>query len=186
MGDILFQEKKGAILEKWRELILETYPHDAAAFLRREKNRFANPVGQTLARETERLLTALLSGEQPSSDNVRRSLDKIIKIRAVQEFSASQAVGFIFLLKNVIRIQFIDEDPDPAQLQDFNSRVDRLGLAAFDVYTQNREKIFDIRVNEIKNRSIKLSERANLMFAKSGAQTNSQNGGIDARGPKGG
>lgn len=186
MSEILFQEKKSAILERWRELILNTYPRDAAAFMRREKDRFANPVGQTLIRETERLLTALLSGERSDSDQVCRCLDEIIRIRAVQDFSASQAVAFIFSLKDIVREQFVGEEPDPAHLLDFDRRVDRLGLAAFDVYTRNREKIYEIKVNEIKNRSIKLLERANLMFAESGAQTNSHNGGTDTRGPKGG
>ncbi|MFC1475945.1 RsbRD N-terminal domain-containing protein [Candidatus Zixiibacteriota bacterium] len=186
MGDLIFQDQQGAILEKWRELILNTYPHDTAAFLHREKDRFANPVGHVLTRGTARLLEALLSGEPPSNENVRRALDEIIKIRAVQDFPASRAVEFIFSLKDIVRGLLVNQAPDAGQLRDFDRRVDRLGLAAFDIYTQNRQKIFDIRVNEIKNRSIKLLERTNLMFAESGTQTDSPNSGTDTRGPKGG
>ena len=39
---------------------------------------------------------------------------------------------------------------DPAALAPLESGVDRLALAAFDVYMQCREKIFEIRVREIK------------------------------------
>jgi hypothetical protein len=186
MGELIFQDKKNVILERWRDSILNTYPRDTAGFLHREQDRFANPVGYVLTRETATLLDALLNGEPPSSTQVRNALDELVKIRAVQDFSAAEALEFILFLKRIVREAFHDEDPDPGELADFDIRVDRLILAAFDSYTNNRERIFTIRVNEIKNRSIKLLERANLLFAESGTQTHSDDGGTDPRGSKGG
>ena len=41
----LLQSKRAAILARWNRLALEVYPEDAARFMRREKDRFQNPVG---------------------------------------------------------------------------------------------------------------------------------------------
>lgn len=167
----LFPDKKYAILEEWRLQILKTYPRETAEFLRREKDRFANPVGCTLLRTTEILLEALLRGDESDNEEVHNALDDLIKIRAVQDFSASQVLEFIMALKHIVRGQFHGEYPDPDQLRDFESRIDHLVLAAFDIYAQNRERIFNVRINEIKNRFRRLFERADLLSAESGAQT---------------
>ena len=44
-----------------------------------------------------------------------------------------------------------------------DNRIDEIALLAFDVYSACRQKISDIRVNEVKNQVGKLLERANLI-----------------------
>ena len=55
-------EKKSNIIKKWRDLVVATYPGDAQRFLRKEKNRFANPVGRTISEAVETLYDELLKG----------------------------------------------------------------------------------------------------------------------------
>ena len=93
----LLKKNKAAILERWFHLILETYPANTAAMMRKDKNQFTNPVGTTLSREIEVLFKNLCEGSQ--NEKCQSSLDSILKIRSVQDFSPSKAVGFIFLLK---------------------------------------------------------------------------------------
>ena len=159
----LLTQKKAAVLEKWRDLIVQTYPADASEFLKRDKDRFNNPVGYTIASGTEGIYDALLEG---STSNVLSStVDSIIKIRAVQDFSPSQAVAFVFLLKKAIREQLaaeMRENGFSEQLLAFESKIDELALLTFDSYMRCREKIHDIRVNEIRNGTFKLRERINL------------------------
>ena len=159
----LLTQKKAAVLEKWRDLIVQTYPADASEFLKRDKDRFNNPVGYTIASGTEGIYDALLEG---STSNVLSStVDSIIKIRAVQDFSPSQAVAFVFLLKKAIREQLaaeMRENSFSEQLLAFESKIDELALLTFDSYMRCREKIHDIRVNEIRNGTFKLRERINL------------------------
>ncbi len=81
-------------------------------------------------------------------------LDEIVHIRAVQDFRASEAVGFIFLLKPVVRKLFAG----PA-LEALDRRIDELALAAFDLYMRCREKAAEIRVHEARRR-VYLLERA--------------------------
>jgi len=180
------KEKKLTVLNRWRDLIFKTYPPDAAGFLQRGKDRFANPVGHAIREGTAVLLDGIVTGEPADSPAIFKALDALIKIRAVQDFSPSQAVAFIFLLKRIFREELAEANASLDEISHLDDRIDRLALAAFDSYMKNREKIYQIKVNEVKNRSNKLLQRANLMFEKPGTQENSNNGGRDASRLKGG
>lgn len=159
-------QKKVAILERWFQLILETYPADTSRFLKQEKDRFLNPVGYTISQEIEALYEGLLQEINP--DKVITCLDNIIRIRAIQDFPPSQAIAFIFLLKKAIREKLASELRENQlfeQLLKIESRIDELTLLAFDVYMRCREKVYEIRVKEAKaerERVLKLLGRANL------------------------
>jgi hypothetical protein len=157
-------EKRSSILTKWRNLIIGSYPADAQRFLRKEKNRFSNPVGQSISADVEILCDALTTGED--SDKLSSSLDGIIRIRAVQDFKPSQAVGFVLQLKKIIRFELAMNRQDEAELKDeleaLEDRIENAALLAFDIYSQCRQKLYEIRVNETKNQVGRLLERANL------------------------
>jgi hypothetical protein len=79
------------------------------------------------------------------TERIAPALDALIRIRAVQDLTASQAVGFVFLLKPILReLAPVDDS--------LNDRIDRLALMAFDKYMQCREQLADIRVNEGQRR----------------------------------
>ncbi len=163
----LLSQKKAAILEQWRGLILNTYP-DTSVFLKQEKDRFANPVGYTISLETETIYDGLLHGD--NSDKFLASLDNIIRLRAVQDFSPSQAIAFIFLLKKAIRRELGGKVCEPELLEallQFESKIDELVLLALDVYTECRDKVYEIRLNELRaesERSLRLLARASSVF----------------------
>ena len=46
----------------------------------------------------------------------------------------------------------------------FESRIDDLALLCFDIYTACRQKISDIRVDEVRRRSSKLLKMAGLLY----------------------
>jgi len=98
LGRLLLQ-KKVAILERWHLLILDTYPADSSRFLKQEKDRFANPVGSIISAGIEALYDELIGEMDP--DRLSTCLDSIIRVRAVQDFSPSNAVAFIPLLKRI-------------------------------------------------------------------------------------
>jgi len=166
LEDLLSQER-AAILERWFQLILETYPADSSRFLKQEKDRFTNPVGYTVSQEIKTLYDELLQGT--NTDKVATCLDNIIRIRSVQDFLPSQAIAFIFLLKTAVREKLateIEEKGAFEELLKFESRIDKLALLALDTYMKCREKLFEIRVDEVKaerQMALKLLERANLL-----------------------
>jgi hypothetical protein len=148
--NLLLQNQK-AILERWLHLILETYPAETSALLKKEKDQFMNPVGSTISREIETLFEELLQGL--NSDRLSASLSPILKIRSVQDFSPSQATGFIFLLKKAIQEVLerrIEERQILVEWLKFQSKIDQLALLAFEIYMNCREKIYEIRVHEAK------------------------------------
>ena len=180
MLENLLSQKRSAILKKWSLLVLDTYPLDTSKFLKREKNRFANPVGYTLSQELEKIYEELLMGMDPA--RVTPSLDRILRIRAVQEFSPSQAVSFVYLLKKAVREEVgkeIKKNVLYQELLEFESRIDSLGLLAFDLFVACKEKIYEIRVNEVKNRAHRLLERANLLYELPNAEEDKKTESID-------
>lgn len=161
----LLQKKRSPIVKKWCDVVLSTYPQESQKFLRKQKDRFANPVGRTIFEGIESIFDELL--HEANSNKIALFLDGIIRVRAVQEFSASQAVGFIFGLKKVIREELESEilkEGITEELAAFDSRIDALALLCFDIYTQCRQKIFDIRVNEVKNQSARLLKMSGLVY----------------------
>jgi hypothetical protein len=147
----LLSRNEAAILKRWFNLILETYPADTATLMRKDKDQFTNPVGSTLSREIEVLFNKLCEGSQ--NERCQASLDSILKIRSVQNFSPSQAVGFVFLLKRAIGETLKNEICKESVMDEwlkFQSRIDDLALQAFDAYMECREKICEIRINQAR------------------------------------
>ena len=100
LQDKIKQNKK-AISERCFNLIAGTYPPATSQLLKREKDKFLNPVGYTIQNEMETIFDEL-TGEM-NSNKLHTALENIIKIRAVQDFSPSEAIGFVFLLKEAVR-----------------------------------------------------------------------------------
>jgi hypothetical protein len=130
------------IVEQWFARTVEAYPGLSAQFLATEQDPFRNPVGHTL-RESLAVLAGELFGAMNAAA-IASALDSVLRIRAVQAFTPSEAVGFIFLLKPLVR----DLPGHDAGL--LERRIDQLALMAFDKYMQCREQLGEIRVNEAK------------------------------------
>ncbi len=160
----IIEQKKAAIAKKWFDLTAQTYAPDTAEFLKSKTDPFANPVGGSILNGLNVLLDQLIHDMDPQIIN--SSLDPIIRIRAVQNFSPSQATAFILFLKKALRANLAKELRDirnAEELFEFESKIDQLILMAFDIYMQCREKIYQISANETKNRTFKALERAGLV-----------------------
>ncbi len=149
---------------RWREQVFASYPPERTQFLKTKNDPFGNPVGFRINEGLEGIFDALFG--KGTDEEIPRFLDDIIRIRAVQEFSPSEAVDFLFVLKDVIREELEKEVRDgeiPPDWRELDRRIDRLALAGFELYAQCREKLFEIRVQEVKNLSYLAMKRANLV-----------------------
>ncbi|MBS3920069.1 MAG: RsbRD N-terminal domain-containing protein [Deltaproteobacteria bacterium] len=166
----LLVKNRDAILERWLHLILETYPADTSTLLKQSKDRFLNPVGYTIFKEIEALFDELL--EAMNFERLSSSLNNILKIRSVQDFSPSQAIGFTLLLKKAVEEVFGRETQKEQTLEEwlrFYSRIDQMAIKAFDIYMDCREKICEIRVNQARaerEMAFKMMERMNVLKEK--------------------
>lgn len=161
----LLVQKKTAIIDKWFGVVAESYPADTARFIKTQKDPFSNPVGGTTLNGLKGLFDELL-GEM-NLDKINSFLDPIIRIRAVQSFTPSQATSCVFSLKKIIRTHLNKSDFNDSglltELSEFDNKIDMTGLMAFDIYMKCREKIFQIKANEERNRTFSAFERAGLI-----------------------
>ncbi len=163
LQDQVIKEKK-RILKQWLDVLLESYPEDARRFFKKESDQFANPVGVTFSREMEGLLEDLIKGNL--GEDAHRCLDRIIRIRAVQDFTPSEAVSFVFQLKGIIRHVMHKELSGGSygeELRALEDNIDQAALLAFDIYAQCKHKIYELRVGEIRREVSGLLRRANLV-----------------------
>jgi hypothetical protein len=147
----LLTQHRDAILQRWLNLIADTYPNEASALLK-GKDRFSNPVGYTISQEINVLFEELLQG-RVDSDKTATSLDSIIRIRAIQDFSPHEAVSFVFLLKQAMLEELgseIEKEQSFREWLDFEPGIDKLVSVAFDKYVECREQICELRVKEVK------------------------------------
>ncbi len=160
----IIKKNKTAIAKQWFNLAAQTYAIDTAQFLKSKSDPFANPVGHAMMTGLDGILEQLIHTPDPKA--LHSHLDSIIRIRAVQDFTPSQATAFILSLKKVLRDFFTKELQDSrlaAEFIELESKIDQICLMAFDIYMQCREKVYQISANETRNRTFKAFERAGLI-----------------------
>ena len=158
----LLEENKSIILSRWFDTILETYPVDTQHFLRSKKNQFDNPVARRISDGIEGIFSQILNDDEEK--DVSPFLDKVVRIRAVQDFTPSRAVAFMFDLKRLVREvlgKAVRERQLSEELWRFEEAIDKMGLLALDIYMKCREEIYELRVNEVKRSVGRLIDRAN-------------------------
>ncbi len=162
----ILSEKRDSILKNWFDTILNTYHPDTASFLKNQNDQFLNPVGSSFSRSMERLLEELLADEL-GIDKVEKYLEDIIKILALQGIAPSQSLSFIQELKDIVRTELKTEIISGRisdELTVFEKKIDSLLMLSFDIYMKYREKIYDLKANDLRNMTSKLIERANRIF----------------------
>ena len=150
-------KKKQDILSLWTERTLDSYT--SPGFFKQSKDPFANPVGVNIASSLNDLFALLLSNAD--QQGYLKPLDQIVRIRAVQDFTPSQALAPLLELKWVVKQIFSagkDTKPLLGQLDSFDCNIDRMALAAFDIYTDCREQLYRNRVRELKSGSAQLTD----------------------------
>ncbi len=157
-------QKKEEILKKWFNQVINTYPEETAKVFGHKKDPFANPVGSTIYKGLEAILLELFGGMD--HDALKSFLDPIVRMRAIQTFSPSDALSFVFDLKSIIRDELAKDLPDDntsSALWAVDAKIDRLILIAFDIHAACREKIYELKTNEMRRTTFQALERANLI-----------------------
>jgi hypothetical protein len=147
-------DNREAILRRWFDIVVESYPAHSSAFLKGQRDRFRNPVGHAISEAVAIVYDQMLA--EMDTTVVGEALDSIIRIRSVQDFTPADAVGWVFGLKSLIR-EALDErgfdGTDISGLSEIEARIDRVALVAFEKYTECRERLFEVKMNDLKRRS---------------------------------
>ena len=150
----LLEEQRAYILEHWVKLLLATYSPDAARIFGKQKDRFANPIGYNVKAGLAELFEVLAGEELPV---LGRQMEELVKVRAVQQFTPSEAMSFVFMFKDIVR-EFAEKqkvEPEAEALERLDRRVDQVALQLFDLYMASRERLHKVRIQELEaNRHI--------------------------------
>ena len=153
-------DKKEAIVDQWQELTFNTYPQDSVNFFRQTKNQIANPVGTTISQGLKGIVEEIF--HDGDSEKIDKILSDIVKIRSVQTFTPSTALGFINELKGIVR-SILVESSQISELVDylyeFDLIIDRMMQTAFDQYVASVRLMYDIRLKEGQRSHAKLLDR---------------------------
>ncbi len=156
------EERRPLILERWFEALIEGYPSEARRLISNiKKDRFENPLGHTLFEGLEGLFEVLLHKEK----GLTGSLETFIRLRAVQEFKPSEAVSFVFVLKDVIRRE-LSSLSDSRFMEEFialSAEIDEIALKVFDIYMESRERLNEVKVNELRNMTGWMLKKMNIL-----------------------
>lgn len=160
----IMQEKHEELLNQWFEQAIAAYPAEAHKYFVKVKNDFTNPVGSNIYRNMGHLLEEL-SGER-DADQLYQHLEMILKIRAVQDMKPSKALAFLpslkYLIKNFFRDEIQKGQVSQTELEDLFTDIDTLMLIAFDLYSESKDLIYNLRIAQIKETN-DILQRANLL-----------------------
>jgi len=158
LSDIL-QENKKQIVSIWIDRTLDSYT--SSGFFKKSLDTIANPIGANIREGLSKIFDLLLSEGQPA--RYSEPLDQVIRIRAIQDFTPSQAVVPFLELKWIIRQVLNDSKKTKSlvhELDNLDCEIDRLALAAFDIYMECRERLYQVRIKELKSGSYILTDTA--------------------------
>ena len=164
---VYLEKYHDTLLEEWFELLIKSYPEESVKYFEKHKNAFTNPVGSNIYMAMDHILREL-AGER-DADKIYTELQMILKIRAVQDMKASQAVSFIMafkpLLAKVLDKEIKHGEITGSDLEDFYGYVDTIALLGLDIYVESRELIYKLRIEQIKQTN-DILEKANLLNEK--------------------
>lgn len=155
------EERRPLILKKWFETLLEEYPSEGRQFIGNiKKDRFDNPLGFTLFEGLVGLFDYLLHKK-----SLNGNIETFIRLRAVQDLKPSEALNFVFNLKEIIHKE-LSVSSDKALMEDFfalSVEIDTIALRLFDIYMESRERLNEVKVNELRNMTAWILKKVDIL-----------------------
>jgi hypothetical protein len=160
------EKKKKGIVETWFTQAVYTYPEEAARIIAKSKDPFSNPIGTSTRQSLEEIFEELLNG-LTDMEKAGKIIDPVLRMRAVQNFTASEATSVFLLLKDIVRENLKKEiqnnQVNTSELYDLDKKIDKVCLRAFDIFMGCREQIYSFKANHVKSRTMNLLEKADIL-----------------------
>ncbi len=144
------------ILLLWLNEFLKHHGIDSVAVSRTVDDKFLNPAGHIIKATTNSLFKAIM-GEDIEQEKILKDMQELMRLQAIQQLSPAQALFPLIAIKehlyDIGKELFSHSSNKIAfeQYKEMTGRVDTLMLMAFDIYTQDKEDLFRIRIKEVKN-----------------------------------
>ena len=155
-----------ALAGSWLDAIVGTYHEDAAGFIKGKEDRIHNPMGYAIREMVDAVLGCLARGCE--GQELDSAMFPVIQMRAVQEFSPSEAVSFIILLKDAVA-GMARKEADEGLMLELHEAVLGLLSRAFDLYSGCRERLSEIKQEELKRNLYMLLRKSDMVELKDGS-----------------
>jgi hypothetical protein len=142
------EQKKEAIVQRWKESVFSLYPQGTAAFMRDGGDRFTNPAGCNISMAMSSIFDGLVDDKDITAQS--RAVDEIVRLLAVQDMSPADAVSFPSMLKAAIIRELGSDSGTPGEWLQIDSRIDKLNLMAINTYELCREQINQLKLKEAR------------------------------------
>lgn len=141
----------GKVVRENRKEILQRL-NDAALSLFSDKTASSSLIAEALSDG----LGMILDGLEHDDETLENGLNSVTRILAVQPFAPSSALSVFFSMKHIIT-ETARNVPEHSLMDDqekarFFTRIDDITLMAFDRYMMHREKLYQLKVEETRNR----------------------------------
>jgi len=146
----LIQKNRAKVFDRWIEKGLSIFP---------EKIDRDSPIGESLSEG----LSIMLDGIEENSKSFVAAVNQITRIMAVQPIPPSQSLLLFLELKTILHDTATKESSNNSLKQSdwekFQTRIEQITFLAFDCYMANREKIYQLKVEESKRQAFMLLRR---------------------------
>lgn len=152
-GDDIISSRRDRWTDKWFNAVIRTYPEESARFFKDTRDPFANPVGAALKKGITDLFE-VITADTFDRDAAHAALEPMVRVRAIQEFSPSQALGFITAIKPIM-----EKDSEAAarsgagaeKLSRMAENADKALLTAFDIYMDCKKQVYGLRARQARD-----------------------------------
>ena len=156
----LLAQNQEVILEKWLNLRLAIFSKQKQSLIMTQMDQFQNPIRHQLHEG----LKVILENFDKKGEKFIEALEQICRILAIQDFPPSKATALFYELKGIVRklakktgVGFNAKD-----WVEFNSTIESMTLETVDCYCAQREKIYQLKVDESKNKAFMLLKKAGI------------------------
>ena len=156
----LIEQNKEWILKKWLNRRLALFSKQKHSLITTQMDQFQNPIRHEIFEG----LKVILDNFETKGEKFTESLDQILRVLAIQDFPPSRAMSLFYELKEIIqeRAKKTGVSFGHKEWVEFNSIVEKMTLEAFDSYIDHRETIYQLKVDESKNKAFMLLKKARL------------------------
>jgi len=158
--DLLIEQNKEKIHEQWLARRLSIFSEQKKSLIMTQMDQFQNPIRHEMAEG----LAGILAHFSNKGEHFSHAMDQITRVLAIQDFPPSRAMAMFYELKGIVReiAKKTGVGFGAKEWREFNCRVEQMTLEAFDSYVGHREKIYQLKVDESKNRAFMLLKKAGI------------------------
>lgn len=161
-----FIKNRAKWISQWFEGFIRKYPFESSPFFKNTSDPFANPIGSIVKKGLHALFD-LLTADNPGPDELRKILEPIIRVQAVQDFPPSAALSFLPEFRQIVKTGLKDRHDSSANKAEFLEclayNIDTAMLIAFDLYIECTKKLYELRATQFRNSVRQLLIKKDLM-----------------------